>query len=92
MNHLSDAPTWLAVKANLMKRFEHVSVADLAKVEQDEKTWLPRMQRLIDQSPLEIARFVDEATNDSPTLSSMMSMLTRNEELQAYWRLNITKS
>ena len=91
MNQLSAAPAWHTVKAKLMERFGHVSLADLARVEQDETAWLPQMQRLTDQSPLEIARFVDETTNDCPTLDSMMSMLARNEELQGYWRLQITK-
>ena len=62
MNYRALNPTWTVLKRKLRERYQHLTDADLADIENEGEEWLLGVQRRIGGTALEIAHLVAEVT------------------------------
>jgi len=82
MNYRALNPTWTIFKKKLRERYQHLTDADLAEIENQGKEWLLDVQRRIGGTPFEIAHLVAEVT-EKPGTCLNLTPLGERERLCA---------
>jgi hypothetical protein len=75
-------PNWSAFKRRLKQKYAQLTDTDLSFFGGKEEEVLPRLQKCLGKSPLEIAWLVDELTAEKSHEAGLGWSLLRNEE----WR------
>ena len=82
MNYPALNSRWTILKKKLRERYQHLTDADLAEIENEGEKWLLGVQRRIGGTPLEIAHLVAEVT-EKPWACPNLTLLGERERLCA---------